>query len=195
MLSRIRTLVNHFHKSTKSTYKLVEKKQLLDLSQHKLKCDCITRWRSTYNMLERLLEQQKAVCAVLLESEKHDVRLLMPSSEEFTVAQEVNEILKTFHFATEIINAEKYPMIGIVHPLIHKLLSVTLNEADGDTTLVKSIKAAVSVGLKERYQMLDLQKVMKIGTYLDPRFKKLTYLGDISRSSVRLEAKDELVVS
>ena len=84
MLSRVRRLVNHFHKSTKSTYKLVEKQQLLDLPQHKLKCDWITRWGSTYNMLERLLEQQQAVRTVLLESEKHDVRLLMPSSEEFT---------------------------------------------------------------------------------------------------------------
>ena len=124
MLSRVRRLVNPFHKSTKSTYKLVEKQQLLDLSQHKLKSDCLTQWRSTYNMLERLLEQQQAVCAVLLESEKRDVRLLMPSSEEFTVVQEVNEILKTFHFATEIISAEKYPTI---HPLIHKLLSVILH--------------------------------------------------------------------
>ena len=102
----------------KSTYKLVEKQQLSDLPQHKLKCDCITRWGSMYNILERLLEQQQAVCAVLLESEKRDVRLLMPSSEEFTVAQEVNEILKTFHFATEIISAKKYPTIAIVHPLI-----------------------------------------------------------------------------
>ena len=72
------------------------------------------------------------------------------------MAQEVKEILKTFHFATEIISAEKYPTIGIVHPLVHKLLSVTLKEADGDTTVVKLIKAAVSADLKERYQMLDL---------------------------------------
>ena len=67
---------------------------------------------------------------------------------------------------------------------------MTFKEADGDTTLVKSIKAAVSADRKERYQRLDLQKVMKIGTYLYPHFKKVTYLGDVSRSSVRLEAKD-----
>ena len=115
MLSRVRRLVNYFHKSTKSTYKLVEKQQLLDLPQHKLKFDCITRWGIMYNMLKRLLEQQQVVSAVFLESEECDVRLLVPSSEEFTVAQEVNEILKTFHFATEIISAEKYPTIGIVH--------------------------------------------------------------------------------
>ena len=47
-------------------------------------------------MLERLLEQQQAICVVLLESENHDARLLMPSSEEFSVTDEVTQILKTF---------------------------------------------------------------------------------------------------
>ena len=60
-----------------------------------------------------------------------------------TQEQEVKEILKTFHFATEIISAEKYPTIGIVHPIIHKLLPVTLKEADENNTSVKSIKAAI----------------------------------------------------
>ena len=47
-------------------------------------------------MLERLLEQQQAICAVLLESENRDVRLLMPSSEVFAVAEEDTQILKPF---------------------------------------------------------------------------------------------------
>jgi len=48
-------------------------------------------------MLERLLEQQQAICAVLLESENRDARLLMPPTccEEFAVAKEVTQILKT----------------------------------------------------------------------------------------------------
>ena len=145
----VRKLVKHFHKSSKATYKLAEKQQLLDVPQHKLKGDCVTRWGSTYTMLERLLKQQQAICAVLLESEKRDVKLLMPSSEEFAVAEELTHILKTFHVATEIVSGEKYPTIGIVHPLIHKLLSVTLKEAEGDSSLVKQIKAAVSLDLKE----------------------------------------------
>jgi len=38
---------------------------------------------STYTMLE----QQEAICVALMESENCDVRLLMPSSEEFVVAE------------------------------------------------------------------------------------------------------------
>ena len=49
--------------------------------------------------------------------------------------------------------------------------SVTLKEAEGDSSLVKQIKAALD--LKQRYQDDDIQKLMKIGTLLDPRFKTL----------------------
>ena len=74
--------MKYFHKSSKATYHLTEKRNLLDLPQQKLKGDCVTHWGSTYIMLNRLLKQQQALCAVVLKSEKHDVRLLMPSSEE-----------------------------------------------------------------------------------------------------------------
>ena len=74
--------VKYFHKSSKATYHLTEKRNLLDLPQQKLKGDCVTHWGSTYIMLNRLLMEQQAVRAVLFKSEKHDVRLLMSSSEE-----------------------------------------------------------------------------------------------------------------
>ena len=182
--------MKHFHKSYKATYKLAEKQQLLDVSQHKLKGDCVTRWGSTYSMLKRLLEQQQATCAALLESENRDVRLLIPSSE--AVAKEVTQILKSFHIATEIVSGEKFPTIVIVHPLIHKLLSVTLKEAEGDSSLIKQVKAAVSLDLEERYQDDNIQKLMKIGMFLDPPLKKILYLTEVERTAIWLQTRDEL---
>ena len=90
-------------------------------------------------------------------------------------------------------DTRKYPTIGFVHPLIHKLLSVTLKEAEGDSSLVKQIKAAVSLDLKEWYQDDDIQKLMKIGMLLDPRFKKIPYLSKVERTAIWLQARDELV--
>ena len=117
----------------------------------------------------------------------------MPSGEEFAVAEAVTQILKTFHVATQVISGEKYPANGIVHPVIHKLLSVTLKEAEGDSSLVKQIKAAVSLDLKEQYQDDDIQNLMKIGMPLDPRFKKIPYLTEVERTAIWLQARDELV--
>ena len=54
VLGRCKKLVEHFKKSTKETYKLREKQEMLKLPQHKLIQDCVTRWGSTLGMLTRL---------------------------------------------------------------------------------------------------------------------------------------------
>ena len=41
-LARICKLVGHFHRSTKATYKLCEKQQLLGIKSHHLFNDCVT---------------------------------------------------------------------------------------------------------------------------------------------------------
>jgi len=41
-----------------------------DLPTHKLKTDCITRWGSAYDTINRIAEQQKAVCVVLASDQK-----------------------------------------------------------------------------------------------------------------------------
>jgi len=53
-----------FHlKSTKETFKLREKQSMLKLPTHAY---CVTRWGSTLSMLERLMEQQAVIAAVLV---------------------------------------------------------------------------------------------------------------------------------
>jgi len=95
---------------------------------------------STYKMLARFIEQQQPVCAVLLESQRRDDRQLMPTDNEISTAEELVAVLEAFNDATEIVSGEKYPTIGIVKPLLHKLLSSTLAAKDTDNALTKSIK-------------------------------------------------------
>ena len=68
-------------------------------------------------MLKRFLEQQQAICAMLLED--GDNRLLMPSTEEISTMEELVEILKHFYDANEILSGELYPIIGVVFPILN----------------------------------------------------------------------------
>ena len=68
---------------------------------------------------------------------------------------------------------------------------MTFKENEGDSSLLKQIKAALD--LKERCQDDDIQKLMKIGTLLDPWFKKIPYLTEVERTAIWLQARDELV--
>ena len=83
------------------------------------------------------------------------------------------------------------PPIALFTPSSTNFSSVTLKEAEGDSSLVKQIKPAID--LKEWYQDDDIQKLMKIGTLLDPRFNKIPYLTEVERTAIWLQARGELV--
>ncbi|KAJ4940609.1 hypothetical protein JOQ06_026906 [Pogonophryne albipinna] len=70
LLGRVRRIVNFFRRSTTANHMLKEKQRLLQLPEHKLMTDVVTRWNSAHDMLERFLEQQPAICAALLSSER-----------------------------------------------------------------------------------------------------------------------------
>ena len=62
-----------------------------------------------------------------------------------------------------------------------------------NSSLIKQVKAVVSLDFEEWYQDDDIQKLMKIGMFLDPRFKEIPYLTEVERTAIWLQARDELV--
>ena len=88
-LGRIKKLVEHFKRSTKETYLLRDKQILLDLPQHELIQQCDTRWNSTLYMLQRVKEQQPALCSVLLESKDKAVCSLFPDGPEWNLLEDL----------------------------------------------------------------------------------------------------------
>ena len=191
-LARVSNIVNHFHRSSKATYSLKEKQNLLGLKPHMLKSSCVTRWGSTYEMLARFIEQQQAVCAVLLEDGGD--RVLMPSSTELAVIEELVDILKPFNDATEILSGDLYPTLGIVQPVFHQFLSEILPSKPGDGDVVKKIKDAIRQNLSTRYQEEDIKTMLLVAMYLDPRFKKAPMLTAEKKASIKSFMKYKLEV-
>lgn len=60
-----RHLFKGYSRSWKTTCDLKKQQRELDLPEHELIHDDVTRWGSTYEMIERFLEQQQAIGAVL----------------------------------------------------------------------------------------------------------------------------------
>ena len=110
-VARCRRLVSHFHHLSKSSYMLKAKQEDLKHDTHSLIGDVVTRWNSTYYMIERVLEQQQPLCAALLALKKGD---LMPSDTEFAVMETYVEIMKPLVTVTEGIGAQKWVTISSV---------------------------------------------------------------------------------
>ena len=98
-----------------------------------------------------------------------------------------------FQNATEIISGEKYPTLGIVQPLLQKLLSRTLRKAVDDKPLTKRIKAVIGDDLRSQYQN-DIKLKLYVAMYLDPRFKAMSFLDDSTKDDIKDSVKLELTM-
>lgn len=192
VLARCRKLVGFFHRSYKVTYALREKQQQLKIKQHKLIQDCVTRWGSTLSMIERILEQQTAICAVLMENRSD--RSLLPTSEEFTVLEELASVLKPIQQATELLSGSKYATVSCMFPVLKQLLQHSLKPKEDDSSVMKSIKESVAQDLITRYQDTEVDTLLKIAAFLDPRFKEQPYLTDSEQTTVILKAREKLTM-
>ena len=82
VLGCVRKLVEHFHKLTNVTYAVRQKQQLLGIPEHALVQQCEIRWSSAFAMLERVVEQQQALSAVLIDSQDRIIHSLLPDGAE-----------------------------------------------------------------------------------------------------------------
>ena len=74
-LGRSRKIVEHFHHSRLNNEELKSKQKQLDLLQHQLIQEVVTRWNSTLDMVSRLCKQQAAIAAVLHCKRNHHLEL------------------------------------------------------------------------------------------------------------------------
>ena len=140
-LARCRKLVSHFHKSRVDNDEF-KKSQLMfsDIPKHKLIHDVTTRWNSTYDMIERVCEQQLPISSVLLQCRDSLMHLeLLPN--EWRILEDIVKLLRPFKIATQHLSGEKYPTISTLGPLLHEI-QIKVAFQDGDSTAIKAFKQA-----------------------------------------------------
>ncbi|KAI4810938.1 hypothetical protein KUCAC02_013865, partial [Chaenocephalus aceratus] len=91
LLGRVRRISTFFHRSTTANHYLKEKQKCLGLKNHKLITDVATRWNRAYDMVERFLEQQPAICATLLSPENMTGTI----EEDSPMIHAINNAIKT----------------------------------------------------------------------------------------------------
>ena len=167
-LSRCHTIVNVFHRSWKKTRDLKEKQQLLGIPQLKLKNEVSTRWGSVYEMIERIIEQQQAISAVLAEDRKY--WYAMPTDEELNVLERVLEVLKNVYYLTDALSGEKEVTVSALQCIFVHVKS-KLSPCSEDNHVASSMKQAMMIDLNSRYSSPRISEILDICSFLDPRFK------------------------
>lgn len=164
VVKKARKIVGHFKHSEQACRHLKEFQVSRDVPEHKLIQDVETRWNSTYLMLERLVEQQKAIN--LYSVERGGIETL--SNTEWELAERIVNILKPFYAATLELSADE-ACVSMVIPLV-AMLSGKLQAGSADRGLLQ-MKAALRDAMDRRFTPMRSSPPVIAATFLDPRFK------------------------
>jgi len=166
-LIRLRKLISGFDRSSKRKQQLKVKQAERGLPQHQH--DEPARWGSTYDMVERFIEQQSAFCAILVD----DIQSwpLIPHDVEICVFETLKLVLGPLSEFTDALSGENHVTISGVQPILWKIISI-LETSENDNDLTKEMKLIIADDdLKQRYAENKLRLLLDCATYLDARFK------------------------
>lgn len=89
----------------------------LGLPQHLLISESPTRWGSRQKMIERFLEQEKAITRVLGADKK--TRHLVPTWQDLEVLEATNKAVKPLQDFTDALSGESYVSVSCIKPVLH----------------------------------------------------------------------------
>ncbi|XP_062931754.1 zinc finger BED domain-containing protein 4 [Cynocephalus volans] len=165
LLSIARKICERVHRSPKAKEKLAELQKEYELPQHHLIQDVPSKWNTSFHMLERLIEQKRAVNEMSLECNFRE----LISCDQWEVMQSVCHALKPFDAASREMSAHVSTLSQVI-PMIHILnrkIEMLFEETMGIDTMLKSLKEAMVSRLSATLH--DPRYIF--ATLLDPRYK------------------------
>ncbi|CAM4697888.1 unnamed protein product [Leuciscus chuanchicus] len=160
--------VSAFSYSWKKRRDMTEVQAELGLPQHLLISESPTRWGSRQKMIERFLEQEKAITRVLGADKK--TRHLVPTWQDLEVLEATNKAVKPLQDFTDALSGESYRR---------------------KKELTKTIKANIMRYLESKYCDLEKEELLDMATLLDPRFRT-TYIDASKLEVVKKRAVSEI---
>ena len=198
LMKKCRDLVKLFTKSTQKQELLLLQQQKMDVYKKRtpLKCvqDVVTRWWSTYSMLDRLIYLKPAIEG--LKADNQIPNNLIFDEIEWNVIEQVISVLKPFKMAQKHLEGEKYVTISYIPLMIdfieNKLQSVLANATTNEN--VKSLVQSMIIDFQNRWGNNHIRKFnpyvvrgfykRQVGCHpliimtsaLDPRLKNLSFI-------------------
>ncbi|XP_012504196.1 PREDICTED: zinc finger BED domain-containing protein 4 [Propithecus coquereli] len=165
LLSIARKICERVHRSPKAKEKLAELQREYELPQHHLIQDVPSKWSTSFRMLERLIEQKRAINEMSIECNFRE----LISCDQWEVMQSVCDALKPFDAASREMSAHVSTLSQVI-PMIHILnrkVEMLFAETMGIDTMLKSLKEAMVSRLSATLH--DPRYIF--ATLLDPRYK------------------------
>ncbi|XP_028810326.1 zinc finger BED domain-containing protein 4 [Denticeps clupeoides] len=165
LLSIARKICERVHRSAAAKEKLAELQKTYSLPENPLVQDVPSKWKTSFFMLERLVQQKQAVDELSVECSFRE----LISCDQWEVIQSVCSALKPFEVACREMSS-RAATLGQVIPLVHILnrkIDMLFDETMGVDTMLKSLKEAMVARMSSALR--DSRYAW--ATMLDPRYK------------------------
>ena len=140
-------MVTHFKHSTIASDALRKERDSRGGSRASLKQSVVTRWNSTYDMLDVIRCQQVAILAVLHDKDvtkPADCRSLQLKDEEWDLMEPLCDVLKPLAATTTWLSAEENTSVSIIAVAILQIIKVHLAHQDIDLPVITQFKKLVT---------------------------------------------------
>ena len=165
------------------------------------KQDCVTRWNSTYDMVERAVVLEEFIKKVLDDEDwkkkiKYKETPVKFSSHDWKLMKTLGAVLKPFKESTLVLSKAD-ACISQSIPVITSLL-FTLRPSNSDEG-VKDLKTRLKTNILTRLEDLESSEIHALGTLLDPRYKNCVFRDDNqakdAESKLLFKLKSELALA
>ena len=168
VLEKCSSIVSYFHHSAKASDKLIDIQKQQSLPEHKLIISVETRWNSVYYMLQRIEEQNPAITTALCILGRHAMCL---DEDELAKVKAAITALQPFEEVTREISTEKFVSLSKIIPLTSLLMKASVAMAlQGNSLADKLLQQSI-----RRFSNSEKNFSLSASTFLDPRFKSLTF--------------------
>ncbi|KAL4005537.1 hypothetical protein ACER0C_005250 [Sarotherodon galilaeus] len=156
-ISLCKKVVSSFSYSWRKRRELAEVQIQLGLPSHQLLTEATTRWGSRLVMIERVVEQERALSKVLSVDMK--TRPLVPTWQDIEVLEAVQKALKPCQDFTDALSGEKYVTLSYVRPVLHLFNTSLLAPGEEDSELLDLLDMASFVDPRFRAKYIPSEKI------------------------------------
>lgn len=190
-IEKVKTIVSHFKRSSKATAKLNSYQESTGAgTPKKLIQDVVTRWNSTYLMIQRFIELEEAIRSTVA---LLDTTLPQLTLEEWQLLKQLRIILEPFENATCVISGQKYLVASLVIVITNGLLNVCHELLNREmSSIAKMVIKKLQSGIKERLGNIEYSNTLAMATFMDPRFKVLVFVNNDAVERVKKNVIAEL---
>ncbi|XP_040264744.1 LOW QUALITY PROTEIN: zinc finger BED domain-containing protein 4-like [Bufo bufo] len=169
----LKKCASHFHHSFIAKHRLRCIQSDLGLPQNSLIQAVPTRWNSTLHMLQRMLEQKRALCIYAGEHGGYSC----PNADQWEIVANLIQTLLPIEEVTLEVSHNDSSVSSVI-PCV-RVLKMLLQENEGPTTRgIKTLREVMKESLNKRFLKYEENINVVLACLLDPRFKHHAFSSD-----------------